>query len=136
MALTREQIQQVQTSFEQVEPIADQAAVIFYDKLFEYDPALRALFKGDMHEQGRMLMSTLKLAVRGLSDLDSLVPVLQKLAARHVDYGVKAADYTPVGNALLYTLKTGLGEHWNDSLREAWLEVYRTMAQVMKAHAH
>lgn len=64
------------------------------------------------------------------------MPVLQKLAARHVDYGVKAADYTPVGNALLYTLKTGLGEHWNDSLREAWLEVYRTMAQVMKAHAH
>lgn len=71
MALTREQIQQVQTSFEQVEPIADQAAVIFYDKLFEYDPALRALFKGDMHEQGRMLMSTLKLAVLGLSNLDS-----------------------------------------------------------------
>ena len=136
MSLTPQQIKQVQHSFTLVEPIADQAAEIFYAKLFEYAPELKPLFKRGLKEQGRMLMSTLKLAVRGLDDLPALVPVLQQLAERHVGYGVQASDYTPVGNALLYTLKTGLGDAWTPELRQAWIEVYRAMAQVMKSHAH
>ncbi len=136
MALTSLQIKQVQQSFAQVEPIAEQAAEIFYATLFDYAPELRPLFKRGLKEQGRMLMSTLKLAVRGLDDLPALVPVLQQLADRHVGYGVQASDYTPVGNALLHTLKVGLGDAWTPELRQAWVEVYRSMAQVMKSHAH
>lgn len=136
MALTPLQIKQVQQSFAQVEPIAEQAAEIFYATLFDYAPELRPLFKRGLKEQGRMLMSTLKLAVRGLDDLPALVPVLQQLADRHVGYGVQASDYTPVGNALLHTLKVGLGDAWTPELRQAWVEVYRSMAQVMKSHAH
>ena len=80
-------------------------------------------------------MATLKLAVRGLDDLDGLAPVLHALAERHVDYGVEAKDFTPVGNALLYTLKVGLGEQWTPELRQAWVDTFRTVATVMKAHA-
>lgn len=136
MSITAQQKRLVQESFAKVEPIADTAAEIFYAKLFEYDPKLKSLFKHDMKSQGRKLMTTLKVAVKGLDDLNSLVPVLEKIAVQHIDYGVKAEDYTPVGNALLYALKTGLGEEWTPELRQAWVDTYRIMANVMKAKAY
>ena len=136
MAITEAQKKLVQASFEQVEPIADQAAEIFYSKLFEYDPKLRSLFKGDMKDQGKKLMATLKIAVKSLDDLSALVPVVQNLAAKHIDYGVTVDDYTPVGNALLFTLKTGLGDAFTPELRAAWVEVYTTLANVMREHAY
>ena len=81
-------------------------------------------------------MQTLKVAVNGLDDLNALVVVLQRLAERHIKYGVEPKDYTPVGNALLFALKTGLGDDWNPELREAWVTVYRVIATVMKEHAY
>ncbi|WP_045856298.1 globin family protein [Teredinibacter purpureus] len=136
MAITARQKQLVQESFSKVAPIADQAAEIFYTKLFEFDPGLRPLFKNDMKSQGRKLMSTLKVAIKGLDDLNSLVPVLEKIAVQHLDYGVRAQDYTPVGNALLYALKMGLGDQWNPELRQAWVDTFRIVAKVMKDKAY
>ncbi|MCB5197094.1 globin family protein [Deefgea salmonis] len=132
MSLTPKQIHLVQDSFAKVEPIADQAAVIFYQQLFAIDPSLQNMFKHDMKAQGKMLMSTLKLAVGSLNNLPKLIPVLEKLAVRHLDYGVKNEHYTLVGNALLRTLKIGLGDAFNDETREAWSATYRLMAKVMK----
>jgi len=136
MAITPQQKLLVQESFTKVEPIADQAADIFYSKLFEYDPSLKKLFKGDMKEQGKKLMATLKIAVKSLDDIDSLIPVLQALATKHIAYGVTADDYTPVGNALIFALKTGLGNGFTPDLRTAWIEVYSTIATVMRQHAY
>jgi len=136
MSITASQIKLVQESFAKVAPIADQAAEIFYNKLFEFDPSLRKLFKNDMSEQGRKLMATLGVAVKSLTDLNGLVPVLQKLAERHVDYGVKAQDYTPVGNALLFALKQGLGDDFTPDVREAWVETFRLVSQTMKSHVY
>lgn len=136
MALSARQKTLVQQSFSKVEPIAAQAAEIFYNKLFEIDPSLKPMFKGSLKEQGKKLMTTLKVAVKSLDDLDALVPVLQKLSERHVKYGVKIDDYTPVGNALLHTLKTGLGADFTTEVREAWVEVYKTVAHVMRSHSY
>jgi len=136
MSLTEHQKKLVQDSFLKVEPIADQAAQIFYQQLFAYDPTLRPLFKGDMNAQGKKLMATLKIAVKGLDDLDHLLPVIENLARKHVQYGVKVEDYTPVGNALLFALKQGLGDAFTPELREAWVKVYKTLADVMRAAAY
>ena len=136
MSLTNQQIQLVQKSFAKVALISAQAADIFYEKLFELDPNLKKLFKGDLNEQKKMLMATLSTAVGSLTKLDQLVPVLQKLAERHVGYGVKPEHYTLVGNALLRTLKTGLGDDFTDETRDAWIATYRVIADTMKAHAY
>lgn len=136
MAITSRQKQLVQESFKKVEPIAETAAEIFYKTLFEYDPNLKKLFKTGLKEQGKKLMTTLKVAIKGLDDLNALVPVLQQLADRHVQYGVKPEDYTPVGNALLHTLKVGLGDDWTPELRQAWVETFRAVATVMKEHSY
>lgn len=136
MAITEAQKKLVQDSFTKVEPIADTAAEIFYSKLFTYDPSLKPLFKHDMKDQGKKLMTALRLAVKSLDDLDALVPVLENMAIKHVGYGVKVDDYTPVGNALINTLAEGLGDDFTQECRAAWVEVYKTIALVMRSKAY
>ncbi|KZY62658.1 hemin receptor [Oleiphilus sp. HI0071] len=136
MAITEAQKKLVQASFAKVEPIADAAAEIFYNKLFTYDPSLKPLFKHDMKGQGKKLMTALKLAVKSLDDLDALVPVLENMAVKHVSYGVKVDDYTPVGNALINTLAEGLGDDFTPDCKAAWVEVYKTIAIVMRSKAY
>ena len=124
----------VQESFEKVKPIASTAANIFYTKLFELDPALKPLFPSSdeaMVEQGNKLMKMLSSAVAGLSNLDMLVPVLQNLGKRHVEYQVKPSHYDTVGAALLGTLAVGLGDDFTPEVKDAWTDVYGTMATVM-----
>ena len=129
--MTPEIIKQVRDSFKLVEPVADEAAAAFYHRLFELDPSLRPMFKGDIKEQGRKLMAMLTIAVRSLDDLPKLVPALESLAVRHVNYGVKDSHYQTVGAALLSTLQNKLGDHFTDDIREAWTTVYSTMTTVM-----
>jgi nitric oxide dioxygenase len=122
----------VQSSFKKVVPIADKAAEIFYARLFELDPDLKKLFKTDLKEQGKKLMATLGMVVMGLKDLAKIVPAAEALAVRHIGYGVKEEDYTTVGNALLYTLKTGLGDDFTPEVRAAWVEAYTLLSRTMK----
>jgi hemoglobin-like flavoprotein len=125
----------VQSSFAQVRPIADAAAALFYRRLFELDPTLRPLFKGDMDEQGRKLMEMVGLAVKGLDRPEALLPALAALGRRHADYGVSESDYETVGAALLWTLEQGLGPSFTPDIREAWAAVYRFIADAMREAA-
>lgn len=131
-------IELVHDSFKKVAPIADTAAKIFYDKLFELDPSLKPLFKGDMKEQGRKLMSMIGLAVNGLRDINALIPAVQKLGQRHLGYGVQEQHYHTVGHALLDTLAVGLGTAFTPEVKAAWTTVYGVLATTMKdaAAAH
>lgn len=106
--MTPEQIKAVQDSFAKVVPISEQAAALFYGRLFEIAPAVKPLFRGDMKEQGRKLMATLAVVVNGLGNLEAILPAASALAKRHISYGVKAAHYAPVGAALLWTLELSL----------------------------
>ena len=133
--MTPKQIDLVQESFRKVLPIAEIAADMFYARLFELDPSLRKLFKGDMKRQGGMLMSMIASAVRGLKDPNALIPVLTALGRRHVGYGVMDAHYTTVAEALLWTLEKGLGEDFTQETRKAWAAAYMLMATVMQQGA-
>jgi nitric oxide dioxygenase len=134
--MTPEQKHLVQSTFAKVSPIADQAASLFYGRLFALDPALRPLFKGDMTEQGRKLMKTIAVAVSSLDKLGDLVPAVQELGRRHVAYGVKPEHYDTVGSALLWTLEKGLGPDFTPGVKEAWTVVYGLLAGAMKEAAY
>ncbi len=134
--MTPEQIAVVQTTYKSVAPISDTAAQLFYGKLFELDPALKPLFKGDMREQGRKLMMMIGTAVAGLSDLQRLVPAVQALGRRHAGYGVLPQHFDTVGAALLWTLEQGLGPAFTPEAKAAWTETYVTLAAVMKQAAY
>jgi hemoglobin-like flavoprotein len=122
----------VQESFAAVMPIADDAAALFYRRLFELDPSLERMFRGDMTEQRRKLVHMLTAAVKGLDRLDQLVPVVEELGRRHVGYGVADAHYDTVGAALLWTLEKGLGNAFTPETKDAWIAVYGLLAGTMK----
>jgi hemoglobin-like flavoprotein len=130
-----EQIRLVQMSFEQVEPIAETAAALFYQRLFELDPALRSLFRGDMKSQGAKLMTSLKLVVKGLEQPERILPAVRSLGQRHVSYGVQNSHYETVGAALLWTLGEGLGDAFTPEVEEAWTAAYALLANVMQEAA-
>ena len=130
--MTGEQINLVKASFAKIEPVAEEAAVLFYAKLFDLDPNLRTLFKGGIREQGLKLMQMLKLAVNSLDSIEELVPAVRALGARHAGYGVKDCHYDTVAKALLWTLERALRADFTAETRTAWTAVYRLLAETMK----
>ena len=130
------QIKLVQESFAKVAPISETAAVLFYGRLFEVAPQVKAMFPENMTEQRRKLMATLAVVVSGLSDLPSILPAASALAIRHVSYGAKREHYPVVGAALLYTLEQGLGSAWTPEVASAWTAAYETLSGYMITEAY
>jgi hemoglobin-like flavoprotein len=133
--MTPTQVALLQASWKQVAPIADQAAELLYGRLFELDPSLRPLFRGDMTEQGRRLMSMMTFVVGSLTRFESLVPAVQALGRRHAGYGVEDQHYETVESALIWTLKQGLGAAFSKEVEEAWRTAYGVLATTMKEAA-
>ncbi|MFY9954746.1 globin family protein [Bradyrhizobium sp.] len=134
--MTPDQVKIVQDSFAKVAPIADQAATLFYDRLFEVAPSVKAMFPPDLTAQRKKLMATLAVVVNGLSNLESVLPAASALAIRHVSYGAKAEHYPVVGGALLWTLEQGLGADWTAEVAAAWTAVYGTLSGYMISEAY
>lgn len=133
--MTEEQIQLVQQSWAKVAPISETAAELFYGRLFELDPSLRPMFKTDIKEQGKKLMTMIGVAVNGLTKLDTIVGAVQDMGRRHVGYGVKDEHYDTVAAALLWTLEKGLEDAFTDEVKAAWVETYTLLATTMKEAA-
>ena len=130
--MTPRQKQLVQSTFKEITPFAGVAANLFYARLFELDPSLRRLFKGDLQEQGQNLMKMLSLAVKGLDRLDELVPAVRALGERYINYGVQEHHYDTVGAALLWTLEYSLGPVFTTEVKEAWSTVYNLLSEAMQ----
>jgi hemoglobin-like flavoprotein len=134
--MTPKQVALVQDSFAKVALISEAAAVLFYDRLFDIAPHMKAMFPDDMIEQRRKLMAMLAgvvLAgvVKGLGNLEQVLPAASALAKRHVSYGAKARHYPVVGAALLWTLEKGLGDGWTPEVADAWRTAYATLSGYM-----
>jgi hemoglobin-like flavoprotein len=135
--MTPEQARLVTTSWNSVASIADSAIEQFYNRLFAIDPSARALFRvTDMPEQRKKVIEALSLALQSLDDLAALTPTLEELGRRHRRYGVTAAQYDSVGQALLWTLEQGLGNAWTPAMAAAWTELFGQLSSVMKRGAY
>ncbi len=133
MSVTARDKELIQESFTQLAPRTERVAELFYDRLFELDPDLRPLFPADMRQQGRKLIQTLAVVVLGLDHFERMVPVLQDLGRRHVDYGAVPHHYALVETALLWTLEQTLGEEFTAEARGAWTSVYGLLASTMQS---
>ena len=134
--MTPEQIALVQQSFSKVAPISEAASQLFYDRLFEVAPSVRAMFPEDMTEQRKKLMGMLAAVVSGLSNLETILPAASALAKRHVAYGAKPEHYPVVGATLLWTLEKGLGEAWTPERATAWTDAYGVLSGYMISEAY
>lgn len=129
--MTATQIKLVQESFEQLRPIAQTAGELFYKNLFEIAPQARSMFKTPVSEQAGKLMYTLAYVVNHLHRPESIIADVRKLANRHIEYGARPEHYTIVGTALLITLEQGLGDQWNETLKNAWSAAYTMISNAM-----
>jgi hemoglobin-like flavoprotein len=133
--MTRDQIALVQSSFQAVQPILEPAAMMFYDRLFDLDPALRALFRGSREDQARKLAQALAVVVTSIDRPEKIRGAVEALGRRHVGYGVRDEHYETVGKALLWTLEQGLGEAFSSEVRDAWTAAYGWLAFTMQRAA-
>lgn len=129
--MTPKEVQIIRDDWRTVLTIADVAATLFYTKLFEMDPGLRSLFRNDMTEQKKKLITMLTLVTDKLDDPKTLEPMVRRLGRRHVHYGVKPEHYTTVGAALISTLKQGLGDQFDSVHEAAWVKAYGVLTQWM-----
>lgn len=103
----------------------------FYSKLFADHPALRKMFPHNLEEQYKKLMYMLNIIVGRLEKMEELNHEIMAMGQRHVGYGVRPSHYRLVGDALLWTLKQGLGRDWTPEVEQAWARCYGVVAERM-----
>lgn len=134
--MTPAQIELIRETWSSVAKLGSDAADLFYQRLFEIDPDTRPLFgNSDMRDQKKKLLGVLGFVVEQAHMPDQLLPVLQVLGRKHVEYGVEDHHYDSVGNALIWTLEKGLGPAFTDEARDAWLAAYALVAGTMREAA-
>jgi hemoglobin-like flavoprotein len=126
----------LETSFDLIAPRGEELMEIFYARLFAEAPAVRPLFAGtDMARQRQMLLSALVLVRNSLRNLDSVLPALRKLGARHVAYGAQPAHYPVVGSALIWAMAEVAGDAWEPRYEHAWRAAFGVLADAMLSGA-
>lgn len=135
MTLSASEIALIRESFERLQPHVESASELFYRRLFEIAPELRALFRADMAGQGMRFMTTLAVIVQHFDDPEALTPYLRRLAAGHAAYGVRPEHFRPMGRALIVTMRETLGAGFPDGAESAWEAAYDLMAQEMQKPA-
>jgi methyl-accepting chemotaxis protein len=122
----------LETSFDLVAPKGDELVEIFYARLFETAPSVKPLFAStDMSHQRTMLLSALVLLRKSLRDVDSIVPALKRMGARHVGYGAAPAHYPVVGEVLIGSMAEIAGPAWEPRFERAWGEAFAVVAGAM-----
>lgn len=130
--MTTRQIHLIRTTWQIAERQADVVGPLFYETLFEIAPEVRPLFAGtNVPGQSKKLLSMLSYVIAKLDTLDEIMNEIRKLAKRHVQYGVEDRHYGYVGAALLMTLEKGLGDVWNEEVKDAWTTCYGILSSAM-----
>lgn len=125
-------VELLEQSFALVAPQADALVSTFYDNLFTDYPDARPLFEHtDMAKQKNMLKGGLVMVVENLRKPDVLSKALKGLGARHVKYGALPAHYPLVGNSLLKTLGQYAGAAWTADVKQAWVDAYGAITELM-----
>jgi hemoglobin-like flavoprotein len=128
--------QLIRDSFEVIHEMPQAIAMLFYGRLFDLDPSLRALFKTDMHTQSRKLMDTLRATIDSLDSFDQLRPALRELGRKHAfEYGVRPEHYKVVIEALLWAFGQALHPRFYPETKAAWREVLEDISREMLAGA-
>jgi hemoglobin-like flavoprotein len=129
--LTSQQTRLVRQSFESIEEYSNSVVKLFYGRLFELEPAARALFKGSIEDQSRKLLDMLRNIVAALDDFEHLRPTLAELGRKHVTYNVKPEHYEVLRLALLWAFARALDVEFDPETKAAWDRMLRAVSAAM-----
>lgn len=130
--MTQKQVGIVKSSWSIVKTLDPEVVgSLFYGRLFEIAPELKPLFRNPIPEQSKKLLAMLSYVINKLDKLNEVADEVARLGQRHLQYGVKEEHYGIVGEALLLTLKKGVGNSWTDEMEEAWSDCYKILSSAM-----
>jgi nitric oxide dioxygenase len=122
----------LEASFDLVAADGERLMDVFYARLFAAAPAVEPLFAHtDLRRQKAMLLAALVLLRKSLRNLDSVVPTLHALGARHVRYGAQPEHYPVVGEVLLASMAEVAGDAWRPEYERAWAAALAVVAGAM-----
>lgn len=133
--MTPDDVATVQATLPALGARTDELARAFYARLFALDPSLRSLFPVEMDAQRRKFVATLGEITHAISHLDRFVDQVGALGAAHVTHGAEVRHYAPVGEALLWAIRTTMGDGWTPEVGTAWAVAYNLVAETMLAGA-
>jgi NAD(P)H-flavin reductase/hemoglobin-like flavoprotein len=125
----------IRSSWELVEPVADELAKHFYAVLFARAPETRDLFPANMEIQRSRLLRALVHVVQMVDRPHELTPFLQQLGRDHRKFGVVTRHYNAVGGALLSAIGYYSGPAWTPQVAAAWTEAYGLVSNHMRVAA-
>jgi hemoglobin-like flavoprotein len=130
-------IDALQTSFDHMAARGDELMDVFFERLFAAAPSLQPLFfAADMKRVKGRLLVALVLLRTSLHDLESVMPVLRGLGARHVRYGARPGHYPVAGEALIASMAEIAGDAWAIEHEKAWTEAFAVASGAMLEGAH
>lgn len=131
--MTGEQIRLVRSTWLQAAPYAQAVARLFYERLFEQDPAVRRLFGyTDMVAHRRELLVRVTVCVGALDRVETVRSPLEGLSQRIADAGVQDRHYAVAESALLWTMAQVLGDAWTAEVQEAWVAASGRLTAIMR----
>ncbi|MGY0196795.1 NO-inducible flavohemoprotein [Leptothrix sp. BB-4] len=106
----------------------------FYERLFRHNPELREVFNQGNQRSGAQ-QEALAMAVAAYAEHidrpEVLMPVLERVAAKHVSVGIRREHYGIVGRHLLASIGEVLGEAATPALIDAWAAAYGQLADLL-----
>lgn len=130
--MTPRQIALIRSSFAGIAPLLPLVVEAFYVRLFERNPNIDLMFRGDQERQEEQLAGMLRTIVASLSDLEAMRPLLRDLGLRHERYGVRPQDYEIFGACLIWTLERALGDDWSPEVGAAWAALLERLSAIMQ----
>lgn len=130
--MTRRDIQLVKSSFEQVRPNLSAISQLFYGRVFQVAPSIRAMFVGDIRAQAKKFQDMLAVLVDGLDHAEQYAPALHAMGQRHLGYGVTDEQYAVVADALVWAVSQGVDGGMTTDEKNAWRSVLGKVCDIMR----
>ncbi|WP_199709397.1 globin domain-containing protein [Rhodophyticola porphyridii] len=131
MSITSAELAMVRGSLDRLRKDFEVHSTNFYDALFRRAPHLRQMFREDLTGQGMKFMTTLDVIVHKLDNEDELASRYQGLGRSHAIMGVRTADFAPMEDALIETMRSALGDEFTAELEQAWRKAYAVVSRNM-----
>ncbi|XP_013782719.2 cytoglobin-2-like [Limulus polyphemus] len=120
--------------------------VITFMNLFETHPDVQEVFmpfKGlsgndlrysrELRAHAFRVMGVVQKVITRLNEEEKLDQLLTDLGKKHARYGAKPQYIDLIGPQFVHAIKPSLEDHWTTEMEEAWCQLFRYIAWVMKA---
>lgn len=105
----------------------------FYELMFKNNPEVKPLFSEEKQKSGsqaKALAMSILAAAQNIDNLESILPIVQRIGRIHVDAKVFPEHYPIVGKNLLLAFKEVLGDSITDEVIDAWAKAYEVIAKI------